>query len=65
MFPNSFNIPLLSRLTPRASINPGLDFAHIARDADTVREYTSDSLFQTKTTPRPSLCGYRAMAGAA
>ncbi len=38
MFPNSFNIPLLSRLTPSTSINPGIDFAHIARDADTVRE---------------------------
>lgn len=38
MFPNSFNIPLLSRLIPRVSINPGLDFAHIARGADTARE---------------------------
>lgn len=45
-------IPLLSRLMPRASINPGLDLARIARDADAVREYTSDPLFQTKTTPR-------------
>ena len=45
-------IPWLSRLIPRAYINPGLDLARIARDADAVREYTSDPLFQTKTTPR-------------
>lgn len=45
-------VPLLSRLLPKASLNPGLDLAHIARDANAVREYTGDPLFQTSTTPR-------------
>ncbi len=45
-------VPILSRLAPRASINPRLDLTHIARDPVSVREYTSDPLFQTRTTPR-------------
>lgn len=45
-------VPVLSRLAPRASINPGLDLTHISRDAAAVREYTRDPLFQTRTTPR-------------
>lgn len=45
-------VPLLSRLLPRASLNPGLDLTHIARDAEAVRAYTSDPLLQTTTTPR-------------
>lgn len=45
-------IPVLSRLLPGASINPGLDLAHISRDATAVQEYTSDPEFQTHTTPR-------------
>lgn len=45
-------IPALSRIAPRLSINPGLDLAHIARDAAAVQAYTSDPAFQTHTTPR-------------
>jgi alpha-beta hydrolase superfamily lysophospholipase len=45
-------MPLLSRSAPRAFINPGLDLAHISRDAASIHEYTSDPLFQIKTTPR-------------
>lgn len=45
-------IPVLARLAPRAAINPGLDLAHISRDATAVQAYTSDPHFQTHTTPR-------------
>ena len=54
-------IPLLSRLLPRASINPGLDLPHIARDPAVVREYTSDPYFQTRTTPRLAAEALRAL----
>lgn len=55
-------VPLLSRLLPRASLNPGLDLAHIARDAEAVGEYTGDPLFQTTTTPRLAAEVLNAMA---
>lgn len=45
-------IPFLSRLMPKGSINPGLDLNRISRDKSAVQAYTSDPLFQTKTTPR-------------
>lgn len=55
-------IPLLSRLLPRASINPGLDLARISRDGAVVQAYTSDPLFQTRTTPRLATEVLQAMA---
>lgn len=55
-------VPLLSRLLPKAALNPGLDLAHIARDAEAVRAYTGDPLFQTTTTPRLAAEVLRAMA---
>lgn len=45
-------IPLLSRLLPRLSINPGLDLTHISRDTAVAQAYTNDPHFQTHTTPR-------------
>jgi alpha-beta hydrolase superfamily lysophospholipase len=45
-------IPILSRLLPRISVNPGLDLTHISRDRVAVQEYTGDPAFQTHTTPR-------------
>lgn len=45
-------IPLLSRLLPRLSINPGLDLTRISRDTAAAQVYTSDRYFQTRTTPR-------------
>lgn len=45
-------IPLLSRLLPGLSINPGLDLTRISRDMAAAQAYTSDSHFQTHTTPR-------------
>lgn len=45
-------IPLLARWLPRLAFNPGLDLAHISRDTAAVQAYTSDPLFQTRTTPK-------------
>lgn len=45
-------IPLLARLVPRFSFDPGLDLAHISRDTAAARAYTSDPFFQTQTTPK-------------
>lgn len=44
--------PLLARLMPKGSLNPGLDLSHISRDVNAVQEYTSDPAFQIKTTTR-------------
>lgn len=45
-------VPMLSRVAPRLSLNPGLDLTRISRDAAAVREYTSDPNFQVRTTSR-------------
>lgn len=55
-------LPVLGRVLPRAAINPGLDLAHIARDAASAREYTADPCFQTRTTPRLAAETLKAMA---
>lgn len=55
-------MPVLSRVLPRAAINPGLDLAHISRDAASAREYTADPCFQTRTTPRLAAETLKAMA---
>jgi alpha-beta hydrolase superfamily lysophospholipase len=55
-------MPLLSRIAPRASIDPGLDLAHISRDGASANEYTRDALFQIKTTPRLAAETLKAMA---
>lgn len=43
---------LLARLTPRLPINLGLNLSNISRSQEAVLEYTGDSKFQTKSTPR-------------
>lgn len=45
-------VPLLSRLAPRISLDPGLDLSRISRDAEAVQRYTADPQFQVRTTPR-------------
>lgn len=45
-------VPILSRLLPKMSIDPGLDMKNISRDQATARSYTSDPLFSTKVTFR-------------
>ncbi len=55
-------IPLLARILPRMLINPGLDLTRISRDAEAVREYTADPLFQVRTTPRLAAAALAAMA---
>lgn len=45
-------MPILSRIMPRASLNPGLDYTRLSRDASAAQAYTADPSFQTKTTPR-------------
>lgn len=55
-------IPVLARILPRASIDPGLDLAHISRDAAAAQEYTGDPLFQTRTTPRLAAETLKAMS---
>ncbi|GAB4581522.1 MAG: alpha/beta hydrolase [Anaerolineales bacterium] len=47
-----FLMPILSRVLPKASLNPGLDLTRISRDQAAVKAYTADPLFQAKTTPR-------------
>lgn len=55
-------VPLLARIQPRMSINPGLDLSRISRDAEAVHEYTADPLFQVRTTPRLAAAALAAMA---
>lgn len=43
-------IPLLARLAPGLSFNPRLDLQGISRDTAGAQAYTSDPLFQTRTT---------------
>lgn len=55
-------MPVLGRILLRASIDPGLDLAHISRDAAAAQEYTADPCFQTRTTPRLAAETLKAMA---
>ncbi len=45
-------IPLLARLVPHFAFDPGLDLGHISRDTAAAQAYTSDPLFQRRTTPK-------------
>lgn len=60
-WPVRLAVPVLSRLAPRLSIDPGLDLASISRDAEAVASYLADPLFQRRTTPRLGAEVLRAM----
>lgn len=45
-------VPLLARLAPGFAFDPGLDLQGISRDTAVAQAYTSDPLFQTRTTLR-------------
>jgi alpha-beta hydrolase superfamily lysophospholipase len=43
-------VPILSRILPTKSIDPGLDLSSISRDQAAATEYTSDPIFSTRLT---------------
>lgn len=45
-------VPVLARVFPRVSFDPGLDLANITRDQDAARSYTGDPLFSTRLSLR-------------
>lgn len=54
-------LPLLARLKPRLSVDPGLDDSALVRDAAVCRAYRDDPLWRARTTPALSVAAIEAI----